>query len=237
MDAAGVGGVALLLAAGYEEPVPIRIGAAEAAQLYYAAGAEFRRPTTVATWAHTLQARAALLHAVLRCATLRCRTGWWRKRAVPGQATDRRRVALLANSLAVRGALPRVWLAWSGTTGVPRVCWPLLLLQAAGSEVQRVVITRAVGTMLYARIVLRLPGARLRTRAGLYRVPRHCVLLIKRVPSLCRHWAVLHCAGLQMPCPPTAGGEQCSLDSRPSDSLALALQTSAPLFIAKHLAR
>lgn len=63
-------------------------------------------------------------------------------------------------------------------------------LQASGSKVQRVMLTRAVGPTLYARIVLRLPG-----------------------------------------------GQQRSLDARPSDSLALALQTAAPLYISKSLAR
>ena len=32
------------------------------------------------------------------------------------------------------------------------------------------------------------------------------------------------------------GGERCSLDARPSDSLALALQTGAPLFVSRRLA-
>ncbi|DBA94720.1 hypothetical protein WJX77_006122 [Trebouxia sp. C0004] len=63
-------------------------------------------------------------------------------------------------------------------------------LEATGSKVERVVITRLENHTYYSRIVLLLPGG------------------IKR-----------------------------SVDSRPSDSLALALQCEAPLFVARQLAR
>lgn len=63
-------------------------------------------------------------------------------------------------------------------------------MQATGSKVERVVITRLENHTYYSRIVLLLPGG------------------IKR-----------------------------SVDSRPSDSLALALQCEAPLFVARQIAR
>lgn len=63
-------------------------------------------------------------------------------------------------------------------------------LEATGSKVERVVITRLENHTYYSRIVLLLPGG------------------IKR-----------------------------SVDSRPSDSLALALQCEAPLFVARQIAR
>lgn len=63
-------------------------------------------------------------------------------------------------------------------------------LEATGSKVERVVITRLENHTYYSRIVLLLPG-----------------------------------------------GAKSSIDSRPSDSLALALQCEAPLFVARHLAK
>lgn len=62
-------------------------------------------------------------------------------------------------------------------------------LEATGSRVERVVITRLVDHTYYSRIVLKLPG-----------------------------------------------GSKRSVDSRPSDSLALAMQCEAPLFVARQLA-
>lgn len=110
-----LGGVALLAAKGYDMPVPIAVGINDAAQLFHAAGPEFRRPSTMSLWVRSLQ--------------------------------------------------------------------------AAGATVDRVLITRLVGTTVYARIILSVPGGELR-----------------------------------------------SLDARPSDSLALAMQTNAPLFIGRRLA-
>lgn len=66
----------------------------------------------------------------------------------------------------------------------------LHIVQATGSKVERVVITRLVDHTYYSRIVLKLPG-----------------------------------------------GTQRSIDSRPSDSLALAMQCEAPLFVARELAK
>ena len=65
-----------------------------------------------------------------------------------------------------------------------------VLVQATGSKVERVVITRLENHTYYSRIVLSLPD-----------------------------------------------GVQRSVDSRPSDSLALALQCEAPLFVARQLAQ
>lgn len=62
-------------------------------------------------------------------------------------------------------------------------------VQATGSKVERVVITRLVDHTYYSRIVLELPG-----------------------------------------------GSKRSVDSRPSDSLALAMQCEAPLYVARQLA-
>ena len=64
------------------------------------------------------------------------------------------------------------------------------MMQATGSKVERVVITRLEDHTYYSRIVLLLPGG------------------VKR-----------------------------SVDARPSDSLALALQCQAPLFVARQLAQ
>ncbi|KAK9816730.1 hypothetical protein WJX72_004295 [[Myrmecia] bisecta] len=110
------GAVATLSVDGFEAPVPIYIGIAEAAAILYASGVEMRRPSTVGTWRSTLE--------------------------------------------------------------------------AAGASVERVVITRLVGHTFYARIVLAL----------------------------------------------LSGGER-SVDARPSDSLALALQWDKPVYVAKELAR
>ncbi|KAL4448976.1 hypothetical protein ABPG77_007693 [Micractinium sp. CCAP 211/92] len=110
-----LGGVAMIQAEGYPLPVPIAVGINDAAQLFHAAGPEFRRPSTMALWARSLE--------------------------------------------------------------------------AAGAQVDRVLITRLVGSTVYARIILSVPG-----------------------------------------------GGQRSLDARPSDSLALAMQTKAPLYIGRRLA-
>ena len=64
------------------------------------------------------------------------------------------------------------------------------LVQVAGADVKRILVTRLVGHTYYARILLGLPG-----------------------------------------------GAQRSVDARPSDSLALALQYSAPVFVSKQIAR
>lgn len=110
-----LGGVAMIQAQGFALPIPIAVGVNDAAQLFHAAGPEFRRPSTMTLWARSLQ--------------------------------------------------------------------------AAGARVDRVLITRLVGSTVYARIILEVPGGGLR-----------------------------------------------SLDARPSDSLALAMQTNAPLFIGRRLA-
>ncbi|PSC69088.1 hypothetical protein C2E20_7345 [Micractinium conductrix] len=110
-----LGGVALIAAEDYPLPVPVSVGINDAAQLFHAAGPEFRRPSTMALWVRSLQ--------------------------------------------------------------------------AAGATVDRVLLTRLVGTTVYARIILALPDGQLR-----------------------------------------------SLDARPSDSLALAMQTGAPLFMGRQLA-
>ena len=64
------------------------------------------------------------------------------------------------------------------------------MLQMAGADVKRILVTRLVGNTYYARILLGLPG-----------------------------------------------GSERSVDARPSDSLALALQCSAPVFVSKQVAR
>lgn len=64
------------------------------------------------------------------------------------------------------------------------------MLQVAGADVKRILVTRLVGNTYYARILLSLPG-----------------------------------------------GVQRSVDARPSDSIALALQCAAPVFVAKQIAR
>ncbi|KAL4422689.1 hypothetical protein ABPG75_008886 [Micractinium tetrahymenae] len=110
-----LGGVAMIQADGFPLPVPIAVGINDAAQLFHAAGPEFRRPSTMTLWVRSLE--------------------------------------------------------------------------AAGARVDRVLITRLVGSTVYARIILALPGGELR-----------------------------------------------SLDARPSDSLALAMQSHAPLFIGRRLA-
>lgn len=63
-------------------------------------------------------------------------------------------------------------------------------MQVSGAVVERAVLTRQMGPVFYARIVLRLPS-----------------------------------------------GSLCSVDSRPSDALALALQLQAPLFVANSVAQ
>lgn len=110
-----LGGVAMIQAEGFPLPIPIAVGINDAAQLFHAAGPEFRRPSTMTLWVRSLQ--------------------------------------------------------------------------AAGAQVDRVLITRLVGSTVYARIILAVPGGGLR-----------------------------------------------SLDARPSDSLALAMQTNAPLYIGRRLA-
>lgn len=77
---------------------------------------------------------------------------------------------------------------WRGVT--PAGVQLVVVVQATGSKVERVVITRLENHTYYSRIVLLLPG-----------------------------------------------GMKSSVDSRPSDSLALALQCEAPLFVARQLAR
>ncbi|KAK9826663.1 hypothetical protein WJX74_008584 [Apatococcus lobatus] len=109
-------GLASLAVDGYGAPVSIYVGLAEAAAILYASGMESRRPSTISTWQHTIE--------------------------------------------------------------------------AMGAEVQRVLVTRLVGHTYYARIVVSLPG-----------------------------------------------GSQQSVDARPSDSLALALQCAAPVFVSKDVAK
>lgn len=110
-----LGGVAILSADGFTLPIPIAVGMADAAQLFHTAAPQFRRPSTMALWARSLQ--------------------------------------------------------------------------AAGATVDRVLITRLVGSTVYARVILLVPGGELR-----------------------------------------------SLDARPADSLALAMQTGAPIYMGRRLA-
>ena len=50
------GGLAALKVEGFEEPLGLAIGLPEAAALLYASGIESRRPTTLKTWRHSLEA-------------------------------------------------------------------------------------------------------------------------------------------------------------------------------------
>ena len=50
------GGLAALKIEGFEEPLGLAIGLPEAAALLYASGIESRRPTTLKTWRHSLEA-------------------------------------------------------------------------------------------------------------------------------------------------------------------------------------
>lgn len=52
------GGIASLKIQGYKQPLGITIGLPEAAALLYASGLESRRPTTLQTWASSLQVPA-----------------------------------------------------------------------------------------------------------------------------------------------------------------------------------
>lgn len=60
-----LGGVVLLDAEGYALPVPVPVGMSDAAQLFHTAGPEFRRPSTLALWVHSLQAAGASVDRVL----------------------------------------------------------------------------------------------------------------------------------------------------------------------------
>ncbi|PRW59316.1 hypothetical protein C2E21_2248 [Chlorella sorokiniana] len=60
-----LGGVVLLDADGYALPIPVPVGMSDAAQLFHTAGPEFRRPSTLALWVHSLQAAGASVDRVL----------------------------------------------------------------------------------------------------------------------------------------------------------------------------
>ncbi|KAK9865473.1 hypothetical protein WJX84_008567 [Apatococcus fuscideae] len=58
-------GLASLSVDGYGAPVSIYVGLAEAAAILYASGMESRRPSTISTWQHTIEAMGAEVQRVL----------------------------------------------------------------------------------------------------------------------------------------------------------------------------
>ena len=54
------GGIVSLAIDGYQRPLAILVGQAEALALLHSAGADLRRPSTLATWRHCLLVRRAV---------------------------------------------------------------------------------------------------------------------------------------------------------------------------------
>jgi hypothetical protein len=53
------GGIVSLSISGFQRPLAILVGQAEALALLHSAGADLRRPSTLATWRHCLAVRAS----------------------------------------------------------------------------------------------------------------------------------------------------------------------------------
>lgn len=79
------GGVASLRIEGFQSPMPLYVGVAEAAAILYASGMEFRRPSTVNAWLNSLKVCEASDWSKCDCDF--CTASGWPKQANTLQAS------------------------------------------------------------------------------------------------------------------------------------------------------
>jgi len=244
------GGIVSLSISGFQRPLAILVGQAEALALLHSAGADLRRPSTLATWRHCLAVRASPLRPPVLARPCS---------AVPGAPAKARGVtfpdpcaplstgqrATDATRVRMRGACLELCAGWSSfcrshfwclwraahATRSPDMAGALLQRRPTRRRMRGCAKDRAHAAG--QRMPYPNPTATLRQAAGAG-VER--VVITRRVGG----GGGTYYARIVLALP--GGGAAAprrlvSVDSRPSDSIALALQAGAALFVAKDLAR